>query len=199
MLHCAAVVASVESYIGLVEAGVGLLPGWGGTKEMALRASQALVPWKDFERRYKNLAMAQVATSGYEAKDMGFLKESDDVVMNDSNILFIAKEKAKFLSNNDYRAPIKPTNIKVFGDDGIAKVESLLVNMFEGHQISEHDRVIAQNIAYVMCGGSVTKGTVVSEDWLLHLEKEKFKQLAVTGKTEERIQHMLVNGKPLRN
>lgn len=199
MLHCSSIVASVESYIGLVEAGVGLLPGWGGTKEMALRASQALVPWKDFERRYKNLAMAQVATSGYEAKEMGFLKESDDIVMNDNNVLFVAKEKAKYLSANDYRPSIKPTNIQVFGDDGIAKVESLLVNMFEGHQISEHDRLIAQNIAYVMCGGSVTKGTVVSEDWLLHLEKEKFKQLAVTSKTEERIQYMLVNGKPLRN
>lgn len=199
MLHCSAVVASVESYIGLVEAGVGLLPGWGGTKEMALRASRSLVPWKDFERRYKNLALAQVATSGFEAKAMGFLKESDDVVMNDNNVLFVAKEKAKYLAANDYRPPIKPTNISVFGEDGIAKVKSLLVNMLEGHQISEHDYLIAENIAIVMCGGEVTKGTTVSEDWLLHLEKEKFKQLALTSKTEERIQYMLVNGKPLRN
>lgn len=199
LLHCTAIVASIESYIGLVEAGVGLIPGWGGTKEMALRASNFLCPWQDFEKRYKNLAMAQVATSAYEAKEMGFLKTSDDIVVNDNNLLYVAKKKAEYLSDNYYRPPIKSNHIKVFGDDGIAKVEALLTNMLVGNQISTHDYLIAQNIAVVMCGGNITKGSTVSEDWLLDLEKEKFKQLALTTKTEERIQYMLVNGKPLRN
>lgn len=198
MLHCDGVVAALESYIGLVEAGVGLLPGWGGSTEMAYRASLAIDPWKDFERRYKNLALAQVAMSAREAQDMGFLRESDVVVMNTREILLIAKERAKFMAISGYRPPVQP-KFEVFGEQGIATVNGLLANMFAGGQISEHDLFIAKNIATVMCGGEVEKGSVVSEDWVLNIEKEKFKELALTQKTSDRIQHMLEKGRPLRN
>jgi len=198
MLHCDGVVAALESYIGLIEAGVGLLPGWGGTTEMALRASQSIEPWKDFERRYKNLAMAQVATSAYEALEMGFLRESDVIVMNSREVLYVAKQRAQFMALSGYRPPIKP-KFEVFGEQGIATVNGLLANMYAGNQISEHDLLIARNIAVTMCGGEIERGSVVSEDWVLGLEKANFKQLAVSQKTADRIQHMLEKGKPLRN
>lgn len=198
MLHCHGVVAALESYIGLVEAGVGLLPGWGGTTEMAYRASLAIDPWKDFEKRYKNLAMAQVAGSAREAQEMGFLRDSDTIVMNSREILLIAKEKAKFMAVSGFRTPVKP-KFKVFGKQGIATVNGLLANMYAGGQISDHDLLIAKNIATVMCGGEIEKGTVVSEDWVLKVELEKFIELATTEKTAARIQYMLTNGKPLRN
>lgn len=198
MLHCDGVVAALESYIGLVEAGVGLLPGWGGSTEMAYRSSLAIDPWKDFERRYKNLALAQVAMSAREAQEMGFLRESDVIVMNSREILLIAKERAKFMAVSGYRPPVTP-KFEVFGEQGIATVNGLLANMFAGGQISEHDLFIAKNIATVMCGGEVEKGSIVSEDWVLNVEKEKFKELALTQKTADRIQHMLEKGKPLRN
>lgn len=198
MLHCDGVVAALESYIGLIEAGVGLLPGWGGTTEMAYRASQAIEPWKDFERRYKNLAMAQVATSAYEALEMGFLRESDIIVMNSREVLFIAKEKARLMALSGYRPPLKP-KFKVFGEQGIATVNGLLANMYAGGQISDHDMLIAKNIAITMCGGEIERDSEVTEDWVLNIEKNKFSELAVSQKTADRIQYMLETGKPLRN
>jgi 3-hydroxyacyl-CoA dehydrogenase len=198
MLHCDGVVAALESYIGLIEAGVGLLPGWGGTTEMAYRASQAIDPWKDFERRYKNLAMAQVATSAYEALEMGFLRDSDTIIMNTREVLYVAKERAKFMSEAGYRPPIKPT-FAAFGSQGIAIVNGLLANMYAGGQISDHDMLIAKNIAATMCGGEIEKDSKVSEDWVLNIEKQKFQELATSQKTADRIQYMLENGKPLRN
>lgn len=198
MLHCDAVVAALESYIGLVEAGVGLLPGWGGSTEMAVRASYAQDPWQDFTKRYQNLAMAKVATSAREAQEMGFLRESDTVVMNSREVLMIAKEKAKFMAQSGYRPPVKP-KLTAFGKQGMATIGSLLANMYAGNQISDHDYLIAKNIAYVMCGGDVDKGSVITEDWLLSLEKDKFAELATSQKTADRMQHMLATGKPLRN
>lgn len=198
LLHCHGVVAALESYIGLVEAGVGLLPGWGGTTEMAYRASLAIDPWKDFEKRYKNLAMAQVAGSAREAQEMGFLRDSDIIVMNSKEILLIAKERAKFMAVSGFRPPVKP-KFKVFGKQGIATVRGMLANMYAGGQISDHDLLIATNIAKVMCGGEVEKDSVVSQDWVLKQELENFIELASTQKTADRIQYMLTNGKPLRN
>ena len=198
MLHCAGVVAALESYIGLIEAGVGLIPGWGGSTEMAYRSSLSIDPMKDFEKRFKNVAMAQVATSAREALEMGFLKESDTIVMNTKELLFVAKEKARFLAINGYRPPVK-RKFQVFGDQGISTVKGLLTNMFVGKQISEHDMLIAESAAYVMCGGDVEKGTVVTEDWILKIEKQRFVELTETSKTAERIQYILENGKPLRN
>ena len=198
ILHCDAAVAALESYVGLIEAGVGLLPGWGGSTEMAYRASQAIDPWKDFEKRYKNLALAQVAGSAREAQEMGFLRESDTIVMNSREILLIAKERAKYMAVSGYRPPVQP-KFEVFGVQGIATVNGLLANMFAGGQISEHDLLIARELARVMCGGEIEKGSKVSQDWVLNVEKDKFIDLAVTEKTAARIQYMLENGKPLRN
>lgn len=198
MLHCDRVVAALESYIGLVEAGVGLLPGWGGSTEMAFRASQSIEPWKDFERRYKNLALAKVATSALEAREMGFLRESDIVVMNSKEVLKVAKKTVKLMDLAGYR-PMRPASFEVFGEQGIATVTGLLTNMKAGGQISEHDYLIAKNLAIVMCGGEVEKNSQVNQEWLLKLEQEKFKELALSDKTSERIQYMLANGKPLRN
>lgn len=198
LLHSDAVVAALESYVGLVEAGVGLLPGWGGSKEMALRAATHSHSWDDFAKRYQNLAMAKVATSGREAKEMGFLRESDDVVMNTAEVLYVAKQKAKFLAEKGYLPPVKPV-IKAFGIQGMANISAMLANLHAGHQISDHDMLIAKNLAYVMCGGAVDEGTLINEDWLLKLEHEKFIELATSEKTADRIQYMLANGKPLRN
>ena len=155
-------------------------------------------PWKDFEKRYKNLAMAQVATSAYEAIEKGFLRESDTVVMNSKEILSVAIEKAKYLAYGSYRAPLKRP-IKVFGECGIATVKALLVNMRDGNQISQHDYKIACNLADAMCGGEIEKDTLVSEDWLLKKELENFVELALCEKSAARMKHMLETGKPLRN
>ncbi|AXA33375.1 acyl-CoA-binding protein [Francisella adeliensis] len=198
ILHSDAAVAAHESYIGLVEAGVGIIPGWGGSKEMAQRASNAQDSWKDFEKRYKNLALAQVAKSGYEAQEMGFLRESDTIVINTKEVLAVALKKAQLLAFSQYQPPIKQ-NIKVFGETGIATVKALLVNMRDGQQISEHDYKIAVNLANAMCGGEIEKDTQVSEDWLLEKELENFTELAMSEKTEARMKHMLETGKPLRN
>lgn len=198
ILHSDGVVAALESYIGLVEAGVGILPGWGGTKEMAYRASQSMAPWQDFEKRYKNLAMGKVATSAKEAQEMGFFRDSDIIMMNVKEILFVAKERAKFMAISGYRPPIKKKFV-VFGEQGIAIVKGLLENMYAGGQISEHDRLIGHSIAEVMCGGEIESESQVSEDWILKLEKEKFCELATSQKSAERMQHMLETGKPLRN
>jgi 3-hydroxyacyl-CoA dehydrogenase len=198
MLHCSAVVAALESYIGLVEAGVGLLPGWGGTAQMAYRASISANPAKDFEKRYKNLALATVATSAIEAKELGFLRDDDVIVMNARELLFVAKEKAKFMAASGYNRLIS-AKIPVLGKQGIANINALLYNMLEGKQISEHDMLIAKSIATVMCGGELEQGSIVNQDWLLNLELKHFIKLAFTEKTMQRIQYMLANGKPLRN
>ncbi|BCD91442.1 3-hydroxyacyl-CoA dehydrogenase [Francisella halioticida] len=198
ILHSDATVAAHESYIGLVEAGVGIIPGWGGSKEMALRASKAQDPWKDFEKRYKNLALAQVAKSGYEAKEMGFLRESDIIVMNNKEVLSVALRKAQLLAFSQYQPPLKQ-KIKVFGETGIATIKALLINMLDGNQISEHDYKIAVNLANTMCDGEIEKDTEVSEDWLLERELANFTELAVSKKTEARMKYMLETGKPLRN
>ena len=198
ILHCDGAVVAHESYIGLVEAGVGIIPGWGGSKEMAQRANNAQDRWKDLEKRYKNLALAQVAKSGYEAKEMGFLRDTDIVVMNSKEVLSVALKKAQLLAFCQYRPPLKQ-KIKVFSETGIATIKALLVNMRDGNQISEHDYKIATNLADVMCGGEIEKDTKVSEDWLLEKELANFIELASSKKTEARMKHMLETGKPLRN
>jgi 3-hydroxyacyl-CoA dehydrogenase len=113
-------------------------------------------------------------------------------------VLYVAKEKAKLMALSGYRPPVKP-KFNVFGSQGIATVNGLLANMYAGGQISDHDLLIAKNIATTMCGGEVEKGSVVSEDWVLRIEQEHFKELATSQKTADRIQYMLENGKPLRN
>ncbi len=205
MLHCDRTVAALESYVGLVEAGVGLLPAGGGCKEFALRASQLSQSYQDndpfryLQHTYKQIAMAEVCGSALEARAKHFLRErADQVVFNANEILYVAKKQALALYESGYRPPIHP-KIQVAGKTGIATIEMLLVNYREGGFISEHDFYIGKCIAKVMCGGEVETGTLVDEAWILRLERELFLELAKSEKTQARIIHTLKTGKPLRN
>ncbi len=202
-MHSARTVAGLESYIGLVEAGVGLLPAGGGLKELAVRASIAAGPGGDvfaqLKPAFEAVAMAKVATSAVEAKEHGLLRDSDVVAFNAFELLHIAKQQALALAESGYRPPLPARQVQVAGDVGIATFKMLLVNMLEGRFISPHDYEIATRIATVLCGGEVDRGALVDEDWLLRLEREHFVALAQMPKTQARIAHMLKTGKPLRN
>ncbi|HJU50393.1 MAG TPA: enoyl-CoA hydratase/isomerase family protein, partial [Pseudogulbenkiania sp.] len=201
VMHCDRVVAALESYIGLVEVGVGLLPGGGGCKEFALRASQeakgdVLAALKDY---FMAIATAKVATSALEAQEIGFLRKSDCVVFNAYELLYVAKQQALALAESGYRPPLKIKRFPVAGRSGAASIKGQLVNMLEGHFISEHDFTIASLIADVMTGGDLEAGTEVDEQWILDLERKAFMQLLKSSKTQDRIANMLTTGKPLRN
>jgi 3-hydroxyacyl-CoA dehydrogenase len=202
-MHSARTVASLESYIGLVEAGVGLLPAGGGLKELAVRASNAAGPGGDVFAQLKSIfetiAMAKVSTSAHEAREMKLLRDSDLVVFNAYEQLHVARQQAKALAESGYRPPMPARQIQVAGDVGIATFKMMLVNMLEGRMISEHDMEIATRIATVLCGGEVDRGSLVDENWLLRLEREHFVALAQMPKTQARIMHTLTTGKPLRN
>ena len=202
-MHSARTVASLESYIGLVEAGVGLLPAGGGLKEIAVRASQAAGPGGDvfaeLKRTFETVAMAKVSASAVEAKELGLMRANDLVVFNAYEQLHIAKQQALALAESGYRPPLPARRIQVAGDVGIATFKMLLVNMLEGRFISEYDYEIATRIATVLCGGEVDRGALVDEEWLLALERKHFVELAQQEKTQARIAHMLKTSKPLRN
>ncbi|MCA1714674.1 MAG: enoyl-CoA hydratase/isomerase family protein, partial [Gammaproteobacteria bacterium] len=202
-MHSARTVAGLESYIGLVEAGVGLLPAGGGLKELAVRASQAAGIGGDvfaqLKPAFEAVAMAKVSSSALEAKELGLLRGGDLVAFNSFELLHIAKQQAQALAESGYRPPLPARRIQVAGDVGIATFKMMLVNMLEGRFISKHDYEIATRIAIVLCGGEVDRGALVDEDWLLRLEREHFVALAQMPKTQERIAHMLQTGKPLRN
>jgi 3-hydroxyacyl-CoA dehydrogenase len=200
-MHCDRVVAALESYVGLVEAGVGLLPAGGGCKELARRAAQEskgdlLASLKDY---YMMVATAKVAGSGIEARESGHLRSSDLVVLNSGELLHIAKQQALALHEAAYRPPLPGGRFAVAGRSGAASIKGQLVNMLEGHFISEYDFEIGSRIAEVMTGGDVDPGTEVNEDWLLALERRHFLELLGNPKTQERIAHTLATGKPLRN
>nr|WP_294867430.1 3-hydroxyacyl-CoA dehydrogenase/enoyl-CoA hydratase family protein [uncultured Pseudogulbenkiania sp.] len=201
VMHCDRVVAALESYIGLVEVGVGLLPGGGGCKEFALRASQeargdVLAALKDY---FMAIATAKVATSALEAQEIGFLRKSDCVVFNAYELLYVAKQQALALAEAGYRPPLKIKRFAVAGRSGAASIKGQLVNLLEGHFISEHDFTIASLIADVMTGGDLEAGTEIDEQWILDLERKAFMQLLKNSKTQDRIANMLTTGKPLRN
>ncbi|NNM69771.1 MAG: 3-hydroxyacyl-CoA dehydrogenase/enoyl-CoA hydratase family protein [Gallionella sp.] len=202
IMHSARVVASLESYIGLVEVGVGVLPAGGGSKEATLRsASEAkggdLFP---FLRRYfQNIAMGEVAKSAELAREMGYLRPSDRIVLNRFEILHVAKQEIHALTATDYRPPLPATQIPVAGRPGIATLQAAMVNMLEGGFISEHDYKVGCAVADTLCGGDVEAGSLVDEQWLLDLERKHFIALLATEKTQARIEYMLKNGKPLRN
>lgn len=198
MLHCDRVVAAYETYTGLVEVGVGLVPAGAGCKEMALRAQNAVDPEKQLQTYYKNIAMGEVAKSAELAREMGYLRDKDTVIFQPAELLYVAKEQAKALAASNYRPPRKP-EIKALGRDVKATIQMLLVNMLKGQFISDYDYYIASNVAEIMTGCDVDQGTIVTEDWYLHLEREKFKEQVQQEKTEARIEYMLKNGKPLRN
>ena len=201
VLHCDRVVAALESYVGLVEAGVGLLPAGGGCKELALRAAREskgdlFASLKDY---YMMIATAKVAGSGIEAQELGLLRASDVVLFNPSELLHVAKQQALALDDAGYRPPLAGRRFPVAGRTGAASIKGQLVNMLEGHFISEHDFEIGSRIADAMTGGDVEPGAEVDEEWLLALERRHFLALLENPKTQERIVHTLTTGKPLRN
>ena len=203
-LHADKVVAAAETYIGLVEFGVGLIPAGGGTKEFVLRTSDALVKGDVDINRYMEsfltIAMAKVATSAYEAMDLGFLKKDRDIiVLNKDRQIATAKKHALQMAEDGYVKPIKRTDIKVLGQEILGTYMVGTDSMKAGRYISEHDKKIADKLAYVMAGGDLSGPSKVSEEYLLDLEREAFLSLLGDRKTLERIDHMLKTGKPLRN
>ncbi len=202
-MHTARTVAALESYIGLVEAGVGLLPAGGGLKELAVRAGQAAGVGGDvfaqLKKSFEITAMGKTSTSAIEAKEMGLLRQDDVVVFNAFELLHVAKAQVRGMAESGYRPALPLRQVPVAGDIGIATFKSQLVNMLSGQFISEHDMEVSTRIATVLCGGEIDRGSLVSEDWLLKLEREHFFALAQMPKTQERIAHTLTTGKPLRN
>lgn len=205
VMHAAHRVMALESYVGLVEAGVGLIPAGGGCKEFAIRAAQfgarqaggELFPF--LQNVFQTIAMAKVAKSALEVQEMGFAKESDDVVFNAHELLHVALGRARAMAQAGYRPPLRARNIPVAGRPGIATLEMMLVNMKEGGFISAHDYRVARSAAIALCGGDVEQGSRVDDEWLLTVERREFVELLKTPETQARIKHMLETGKPLRN
>lgn len=201
-LHADKVVAAAETYIGLVEVGVGLIPGGGGTKEMTRRAGDIYlkddVKTNRLRDAYMSIAMAKVATSAFEAKEMGIITEKDHISINKTRQLSDAKNFAIAMANAGYRKPAKE-KVRVLGKEAMGMFYVGSDQMNAGRYISEHDQKIANKLGYVMTGGNLSENTLVSEQYLLDLEREAFLSLCGERKTLERIQHMLKTGKPLRN
>ncbi|WP_412560381.1 3-hydroxyacyl-CoA dehydrogenase NAD-binding domain-containing protein [Winogradskyella sp. MIT101101] len=203
-MHADKVVAAAETYIGLVEFGVGVIPGGGGSKEMALRAQDTFrkgdVELNVLQEYFLTIGMAKVATSAYEAFDLGILQKGKDiVVVNKDRQIAVAKQQAKFLADLGYTQPVKRKDIKVLGKQALGMFLVGTDSMEDSNYISEHDQKIANKLAYVMAGGDLSEPTEVTEQYLLDLEREAFLSLCTERKTLERIQHMLKTGKPLRN
>jgi 3-hydroxyacyl-CoA dehydrogenase len=210
-LHGAVRQPHVELYMGLVEVGVGLLPGGGGCKEMTLRAVDAAAAVRPggrgesvemmeaMKRAFETIAMAKVSTSAEEARGLGFLSGSDHVVMNRERLLTDAKTKALELVREGYAPPAMRTDIPAPGESILATLKLGVHLMRQGEYISDHDVKVGNKVAEVVCGGAVTPGTPMSEQYLLDLEREGFKSLCGEKKTQERIQFTLKTGKPLRN
>ncbi len=204
-VHCARRVAALESYIGLVEAGVGLIPGGGGLCYLARRASElAAEAGADVDvmaflgKLYMQPATAAVSKSALEARAMGYLRDDDVVVMHKDEVLHVAIAQARALAESGWRPPLAQP-IKVAGRGGVATIKAQLVNMRDGAQITAHDFHLGVMIAEVMCGGDVDAGSLVDEAWLMRLERERFCKLLEHPKTQERIMSLLQGGKPVRN
>ncbi|GGK20006.1 3-hydroxyacyl-CoA dehydrogenase [Yeosuana aromativorans] len=203
-MHADKVVAAAETYIGLVEFGVGVIPGGGGSKEIALRASDTFrkndVELNVLQEYFLTIGMAKVSTSAYEAFDLGILQKGKDiVVVNKDRQIATAKAYAKLMAEQGYTKPVKRKDVKVLGKQALGMFLVGTDSMEASHYISEHDHKIANKLAYVMAGGDLSEPTLVTEQYLLDLEREAFLSLCTERKTLERIQHMLKTGKPLRN
>jgi len=200
-LHTAKRVASIESYIGLVEVGVGLIPAGGGLKEAAVRAANDAKGndiLQFLKTSFMSAATANVSKSALQAKSMGYLKADDVIVFNAYELLHVAKVEARAMFDAGYRPPLK-AQIPVVGRDGIATILAQLVNMRDGGFISAHDYKLGHMIANIVCGGEVNEGSIVNEQWLLDLERKAFVELLNNPKTQERIMGMMQTGKPVRN
>ena len=203
-LHADKVCAAAETYVGLVELGVGLIPGGGGTKEFALRAGDELHEDEPetvtLKNRFFAIATAKVATSAQEAFDMGiFRKGHDEVVMNISRRISEAKRSVLEMAAEGYTIPVQRKDVKVMGRQGLGAMLAGIHGMWRGGYATDHDALVARKLAYVMCGGDLSEQSLVSEQYLLDLEREAFLSLTGERKTLERIQSIIKSGKPLRN
>jgi 3-hydroxyacyl-CoA dehydrogenase len=210
-LHAPARQPHAELYTGLVEVGVGLLPGGGGCKEMLLRAldsatsirpdgrGESVELLEAMKRAFETIAMAKVATSAHEARGLGFLSDSDNITMNRERVLSDAKARALALARSSYEAPVMRNDLPAPGENILATLKLGVYMMRQGDYISDHEVKIGNKVAEVLCGGNVTPGTPVSEQYILDLEREAFKSLCGEKKTQERIQYTLKTGKTLRN
>ncbi|HXC06411.1 MAG TPA: enoyl-CoA hydratase/isomerase family protein, partial [Bacteroidia bacterium] len=203
-MHSDKVVAHAETYMGLVEFGVGLIPGGGGTKEFALRLSDEMkegdVELNTFRKRFLTIGQAQVSTSAQEAFDLGYLRPGHDiVVVSRARLLAEAKAECLEMVKAGYSMPVRRKDIRVLGKQALGLAYLGAASMLDGHYISEHDVKISQKLAYVLCGGDLSAPTLVSEQYLLDLEREAFLSLCGEKKTLERIQSILTGGKVLRN
>ena len=201
LLHCNKVVASMNSYIGLVEVGIGALPAGCGSKEMTLRAytnkeTDDIFPL--LSKYFEQIAMAKVSASALEAKEMGYLKADDVIIANPNELLYVAKQQALALLDSGFKSPLDST-FKVVGKAGYANIMAQVANLHEGHFISEHDNYIVTHLAKVMTGSKVEENTTVNSQMILDLERKYFIKLLSTKKTQDRIEFMLRNSKPLRN
>jgi 3-hydroxyacyl-CoA dehydrogenase len=203
-MHADKVLAHAETYMGLVEFGVGLIPGGGGTKEFALRLSDDIkegdLELNAFRTRFLTIGQAQVSTSAHEAFDLGYLRNGlDEVVVSRNRLLSEAKAACLSLVHEGYVPPVKRKDIRVLGRQGLGLAYLGAESMLSGHYISEHDALISRKLAWVLCGGDLSQPTLVSEQYLLDLEREAFLSLCGEKKTLQRIQSILTGGKILRN
>jgi 3-hydroxyacyl-CoA dehydrogenase len=203
-LHADKVVASAETYTGLVEVGAGVIPGGGGTKEFALRLSDETfdgdIELPSLREKFLTIGMAKVSTSAAEAFDLGFYKKGrDKYVVNQDRQIAEAKSTVLEMANAGYTQPQERKDIRVLGRQGLGMVYAGAYTMYSGKYISEHDKLISEKLGYVLCGGDLSNKTQVSENYLLNLEREAFLSLLGEKKTLERIQSILTTGKPLRN
>jgi 3-hydroxyacyl-CoA dehydrogenase len=203
-LHADKVQAHAETYIGMVEFGVGLIPGGGGTKEFALRFADAVqegdIELNLLKDKFLTIGQAKVSTSAQEAFDLGILRRGiDEITLNRTRLISDAKQAAIHLAEAGYTKPTPRNDVRVLGRSGLGMVYAGANTMLSGHYISEHDRLISEKLGYVLCGGDLSAPTLVSEQYLLDLERQAFLSLCGEKKTLERIQSILTTGKPLRN
>ncbi len=203
-MHADKVVAHAESYIGLVEFGVGLIPGGGGTKEFAKRFSDELadgdIRINRLREKFLTIGQAQVATSAHEAFDLGYLREGqDEVIVSREYQLTRAKAACLEIANKGYTSPPREKNIRIMGQEGLGIVYVGAHSMKSGHYISEHDQLISEKLGFVLCGGDISERVEVSEQYLLDLERKAFLELCGQRKTLERLESMVKKGKVLRN
>ncbi len=204
-MHGDRIRAAAETYMGLVEVGVGVIPGGGGTKEMTMRAMDMAKKTPDADafafirKTFEMLGMGKVATSAQEARNWGFLRSEDSISMNKDRLIGDAKEVVLGLARAGYTQPVPRTDILALGEQGLSTLKLALFTMKRGGYISDHDELVGTKLAKILCGGDLNHQTFVSEQYLLDLEREAFLSLCGTRKTQERIAFMLKTGKPLRN
>ena len=203
-LHADKVIAHAESYIGLVEFGVGVIPGGGGSKEFALRFADGLnegdIEINQLRNKFLTIGQAKVSTSAYEAFDLGYLQEGkDEVILSKVNQMSYAKHAVLGMLEKGYSKSVQRTDIRVLGNQGLGLIYVGANSMMSGHYMSKHDQLISEKLGWVLCGGDLSQPTEVSEQYLLDLERKAFIELCAERKTLERLESIIKKGKVLRN